>query len=142
MAVGAPSPSLIGDELLRELIEQPGPGRERDAQTAATAEPRPPVPERNGAAHHEIDSGVADTVVFELDPRHDSTVVVPPVRPTRSASDEATGRHRPTDRSPETPAPDGDRRQSGGPRLPSATDTDGLGIGDLLAGALAAYRGI
>jgi hypothetical protein len=33
-----------------------------------------------------------------------------------------------------TPGPNGSRR--------STPDTDGLGIGDLLAGALAAYRGI
>jgi len=31
---------------------------------------------------------------------------------------------------------------AGDPRRRSTPDTDGLGIGDLLAGALAAYRGI
>ena len=133
------------------------------------------------------DAGVADTVVFELDRRHDSTVAVPPVHPTRDVShDDAAGRHRPAGRGPDTrsgfpqtgaaPGPASGpgplpRRAPGGPeapvsdsastgggpsapapgaadprpdgaRRPSTTDTDGLGIGDLLAGALAAYRGI
>ena len=55
-------------------------------------------------------------------------------------------------RDPADPASDGRgdrRRAAGGPETPAPdqgrprpTDTDGLGIGDLLAGALAAYRGI
>jgi hypothetical protein len=220
VAIGAASGggSLIGDALLRELIESPGPGRGR---AASTEEPRPSAPEQNGGSGHVADTGVADTVVFELDPRHDSTVAVPPVRPARDVGDSgAPGRHRPghgpaaaeapsrlgegpqpvVRREPaggpeETvtgavhgpggadtirvasrvehdradtargPAPNGravardrtgpggaeaphtgggpqDDRRPHGPRRPSAADTDGLGIGDLLAGALAAYRGI
>jgi hypothetical protein len=184
----------------------------------------------SGSATGRAGSDVADTVVFELDPHHDSTVAVPPVRPTRdpdgrdpadgdaaqrsvtrdnspdvpadpaptarpgprraSGTDpespvtdgrapvepddhsgvvgadtvrvasrpesERTGngrRPRPQGRrDPSEPAPDGrgdGRRAAGGPETaapdrsrPRPTDTDGLGIGDLLAGALAAYRGI
>jgi hypothetical protein len=223
VAVGAASgsTSLIGDALLRELLEHAQPGVRHDA---SSGEPRPPGPDstaaptvdrrterwdggpgdtghRNGSSSNGVpgldrrrddparrtDAGVADTVVFALDRRHDSTVAVPPVHPTRDMSyDDAAGRHRPTGRGPDTgsefpqagaaPGPASGagplpRRAPGGPeapvsdsastsggpsapapgtadpgpagaRRPSTTDTDGLGIGDLLAGALAAYRGI
>ena len=43
---------------------------------------------------------------------------------------------------PNAPAPGAADPRPDGARRPSTTDTDGLGIGDLLAGALAAYRGI
>jgi hypothetical protein len=43
---------------------------------------------------------------------------------------------------PGASAPGAARPRPDGPRRPSTADTDGLGIGDLLAGALAAYRGI
>ena len=134
------------------------------------------------------DADVADTVVFALDRRHDSTVAVPPVHLTRDMShDDAAGRHRPAGRGPDpgsgfpqtrgrcrpclgrgsapvsgtrrprgagqatlhpsavgrdAPAPGAADPRPDGARRPSTTDTDGLGIGDLLAGALAAYRGI
>jgi hypothetical protein len=223
VAVGAASgsTSLIGDALLRELLEHAQPGVRHDA---SSGEPRSPGPDstaaptvdrrterwdggpgdtghRNGSSSNGVpgldrrrddparrtDAGVADTVVFALDRRHDSTVAVPPVHPTRDVShDDAAGRHRPTGRGPDTgsefpqagaaPGPASGagplpRRAPGGPeapvsdsastsggpsapapgtadpgpagaRRPSTTDTDGLGIGDLLAGALAAYRGI
>jgi hypothetical protein len=227
VAIGAASgsTSLIGDALLRELIEHARPGARHDTPTG---EPRSPgqaggaartVDSRtdrwdggpgdtghgNGSSSNGVpgldrhradpatppvrrtDAGVADTVVFELDAGHDSTVAVPPVYPTHDVNhDDAAGRHRPAARGPDTrsgfpqtgaspgPATGPDplpRRAPGGPEAPvgesastgggpgapangaadprsdgarrgSTTDTDGLGIGDLLAGALAAYRGI
>jgi hypothetical protein len=182
VAVGAASGggSLIGDALLRELVESPKPGRESEASTKDACTP---AQERDGGGHV-VDSGMADTVVFELDPRHDPTVAVPPVGPGLAPGDsDATGRHRPTGHGPgaesgfprrgepggpatgpqpvvrrepgagpdasatgalprRSDGPEDDRRRPPGPHRPSAADTDGLGIGDLLAGALAAYRGI
>jgi hypothetical protein len=180
VAVGAASSSasLIGDALLRELIEHAGPGRRHGA---SPGEPRSPgqdggAEHRNGSSSngvpgldrrradppappvHRTDAGVADTVVFERDRRHDSTIAVPPVRPTREAGyDDApagpdasptetparTGGHPTTPDDQGGPAaPGAAHPRPDGPRHPSTTDTDGLGIGDLLAGALAAYRGI
>jgi hypothetical protein len=241
------SASLIGDALLRELIDNTG--RSDDPHPVANGHDDPSVDSRtdrrsggHGDVEHgyrtsangvspvdghtpgsaprarEADPGVADTVVFELDPRHDSTVAVPPVLPTRdtgagrahrrpgrdteldlpqtdttdarpphraagtgyevpAATPRSDGRAsvgadtvrvgrpadpgQPTGRpgAAATPGPDGSRgvtgreRTPGGPdaadppapgdrRRRSTPDTDGLGIGDLLAGALAAYRGI
>jgi hypothetical protein len=228
VAIGAASgsTSLIGDALLRELIEHARPGVRHDA---SNGEPRSPEQDSTAAATvdrrterwdggpgdtghgsgsssngvpgrdrrrddpatppgRRTDDGVADTVVFALDRRHDPTVAVPPVHATRDVShDDAAGRHRPAGRGPDTrsevpptgaapgpasgPGPLPRRAPGGGPeapvsdtastsggpsapapgaadprpegaRRPSTTDTDGLGIGDLLAGALAAYRGI
>jgi hypothetical protein len=72
-----------------------------------------------------------------------------------SAPDEATassGRHAATDRTPFRPSPSSHnsghagRRHRPDPETPARPeempDTDGLGLADLLAGALAAYRGI
>jgi hypothetical protein len=148
-------------------------------------------------------SGVGDTVVFELDPRSDSTVAVSPVLPVRDPArtpapaggqasqhgapepgpqvPASTGPGAPLDtrrhqynghgrppgsngsHPPEGPGADhggnpGDSPEAGSPgagtpgpgassRRPGAarsatSDTDGLGLGDLLAGALAAYRNI
>ena len=227
VAIGAASgsTSLIGDALLRELIEHARPGVRHDA---STGEPRSPGQDSgaartveshtdrwdggpgdtghgNGSSSNGVsgldrrrddpvappvrrtDADVADTVVFELDRRHDSTVAVPPVHLTRDMShDDAAGRHRPAGRGPDpgsgfpqngaaagpasvagplpcrgpggpeapvrdsasigggpnAPAPGAADPRPDGARRPSTTDTDGLGIGDLLAGALAAYRGI
>jgi syndecan 1 len=75
--------------------------------------------------------------------------------PERSTPDEATaptGRHAATDRTPfrpstssHSPGHEG-RRHRPDPETPARPgempDTDGLGLADLLAGALAAYRGI
>jgi hypothetical protein len=206
VAVGATSASgsLIGDALLRELLENGLPARRTEPSRV---------------------SGVSDTVVFELDPRHDSTVAVSPsgtpspnasprtgtgqvapaiagaaaaphpprpderrdhgvptgagrdgspaVHTVRVAAPLDTRRHqhnghgRPPGSNgshrPEGPAADhggnpGDSPDTGSPGAgspgPGATsrprgaarsatsDTDGLGLGDLLAGALAAYRNI
>ncbi|MGZ8749862.1 MAG: hypothetical protein ACXWYP_03170, partial [Pseudonocardia sp.] len=228
VAIGAASAStsLIGDALLRELIEHARPGVRHDASTGESRSPGQDsgaartVGSRtdrwdggpgdtghgNGSSSNGVpgldrrrddpaappvrrtDAGVADTVVFELDRRHDSTVVVPPVHPTRDVNhDDAAGRHRPVGRGPDTgsgfpqtgaaprpasgpgplphrghdgpeesvgkdaastgggpsaPAPGAADPRTEGARRPSTTYTDGLGIGDLLAGALAAYRGI
>ncbi len=222
MAVGASSASgsLIGDALLRELLENGLPARRAEPSRV---------------------SGVSDTVVFELDPRHDSTVAVSPILPVRDPArtpapaggqvpstalrnprrrrpPHRVGADRGQDRPP--PEPPGERRGDGVPqavgrdgspavdtvgvaapldtrrhqhnghgrppgsngshrpegpaadhggnpgdspdagspgagtpgpgassRPPGAarsatSDTDGLGLGDLLAGALAAYRDI
>ena len=187
VAVGASSASgsLIGDALLRELLENGLPARRAEPSRV---------------------SGVSDTVVFELDPRHDSTVAASPVLPVRDPARTPRTRRRtgvtarrrghgtragrarldragaaPLDTrrhqhnghgrppgstgatAPEGPAADhggnpGDSPDAGSPgagtpgpgassRPPGAarsatSDTDGLGLGDLLAGALAAYRNI
>ena len=212
VAVGGPpgSGSLIGDALLRELLENGLPPRRAESSS---------------------DSVVSDTVVFEVDPRHDSTVAVSPVLPVRdpacaptTAGDSCpaavhrnpdrrrppprgrpgwtparrsrpsgrrtpgrdsprrvarpapprvlppggttvtavlpgrtaathprgpprtTARTRVTRRTPGQPkpahpvrVPHGDRPGAG---RSATSDTDGLGLGDLLAGALAAYRDI
>jgi hypothetical protein len=79
-----------------------------------------------------------------------------PASPEPAASDEATapsGRHAATDRTPFRPSPSGHnlghegRRHRPDPgetpaRPGELPDIDGLGLADLLAGALAAYRGI
>jgi len=258
------SASLIGDALLRELIDNggrsgtpagdPHPLTNGRADADALVDSRtdrwgghgdvehgyrtsangvsPPDGRSDGpsAQARESDPAVADTVVFELDPRPDSTVAVPPVLPRRvtgaarahrrpgrdteadlpqaeptatdprpphrapdsghevpAAPPRADGRP-PTDSrrspvgadtvgadtvrvgrpaetgqpmartgAPAAPGPNGSQgvpgreRTQGGPdsadppgdpRRRSTPDTDGLGIGDLLAGALAAYRGI
>ncbi|HEX5811591.1 MAG TPA: hypothetical protein VFY38_05805, partial [Pseudonocardia sp.] len=179
VAVGGPpgSGSLIGDALLRELLENGRPPRRTESSS---------------------DSVVSDTVVFEVDPRHDSTVAVSPVLPVRDPARAPTtaggqvprrgapepgpqapasttssptrrynGHGRPPgpngSHPPEGPAadhgadpghlPDARPAEAGSPgpgasrRRPGAgrsatSDTDGLGLGDLLAGALAAYRDI
>jgi hypothetical protein len=184
VAVGASSASssLIGDALLRELLENGLPGRRAEPSRV---------------------SGVGDTVVFELDPRSDSTAAVSPVLPVRDPArtpapaggqasqhgapepgpqvPASTGPGAPLDtrrhqynghgrppgsngsHPPEGPGADhggnpGDSPEAGSPgagtpgpgassRRPGAarsatSDTDGLGLGDLLAGALAAYRNI
>lgn len=199
-AVAVGSASLIGDALFRELIDNTG------AQRAPEEKPGSVAP---GPLDHPDD--VADTVVFDLDPHHDSTVAVPPVRPTPADRDPAplspghdpgarsgalrngaqagpgiagtqprptggaerrSGRARDDGRvggdtvraptvgpagpgSTAPPGPNGHRDPRSGPPTPGpaqaptdrsgrprATDPDGLGIGDLLAGALAEYRGI
>jgi hypothetical protein len=215
-AVAVGSPSLIGDALLRELIENAG------THGAPAEDPRPSTSIAS-TVPADRPADAADTVVFELDRRHDPTMAVAPLHPARDAADgdaaerrlpgrpsgpgqppgpgphsdpssaarratgpdpgdgrggpvgsatvqvgtpvEPTGagaprpgrnghggpgnpgdrpragEQHPPGSVPQAPASEQARQPDGAGR-PRATDTDGLGIGDLLAGALAAYRGI
>ncbi|MBL8927923.1 MAG: hypothetical protein JNM77_17090, partial [Pseudonocardia sp.] len=147
-AAGASSASgsSIGDALLHELLENGLPARHAEPSAVC---------------------GVGDPVVFELDPRYDSTAAVAPVLPVRdparTPAPGSGGSHRPegpaadhggnpgdpaTDAgAPGAETPGAETPGPGASRPPGAagsatSGTDGLGLGDLLAGALAAYRDI
>ena len=133
VAVGASSASgsLIGDALLRELLENGLPARRAEPSRV---------------------SGVSDTVVFELDPRPDSTVAVSPVLPVRDPArtprrgtgvparcsvpgpqaPASTGSVRTGGRTARPPAPPGERRGDG---VPQAAGRDGSPAVDTVGGA-------
>ena len=86
VAIGASSASgsLIGDALLRELLENGLPARRAEPSRV---------------------SGVSDTVVFELDPRYDSTVAGSPVLPVRDPARTPTRRGQESPHGAQEPGP-------------------------------------